>query len=149
MRQLFVLITMVLLFSGCAVPFPHFHKICGQVSGRVVDIQSGQPISDAYVWISYSDRSSGHTRTGKDGTFSFGPKKEFRRSIVVGATKSAFANTSAIRIDAQRYRPVRIIFPYGDMVMSADHYHNIWPALNFDPEENRWNWPNIQMQKTE
>ena len=149
MRKLiFILIAFTFILTGCAVPFPHVKTICGPVSGNIVDLHTGKPVTHAYIWATYPDNEIARTNTDSQGNFCFGKHKKFRRSVMIGATDSMRIDTYSIRIDAQGYIPVRIIFPYGNSRPSWDHYVHIQPPVESNPDKKQWHWPKIKLQRS-
>ncbi len=70
--------------SSCA-PLPHYETLASRVSGSVID-QSGRPVSGASVqYLFRGRRTLGETTSGADGTFAFGPFRQWFYLLYIGS----------------------------------------------------------------
>ena len=83
-RHLLASLALAALASSC-VPFPHADRLAGQMTGHVID-GARQPISGARIeYLYHGTHVVGKTTSREDGSFDFGPFRQWFYLIYVGS----------------------------------------------------------------
>ena len=76
-----IILIFTLLFAGCiAIPYPHQAVPNSNITGKVIDADSGVPVKDINVRLEFAGLS---TKTNEAGSFQFVAKKRWYYFIVI------------------------------------------------------------------
>jgi len=76
-----IILIFTLLFSGCiAIPYPHKAVPNSNISGRLIDTETGKPVKNINVRLSFAGLSSKTTETGH---FKFDAKERWYYFVII------------------------------------------------------------------
>jgi len=98
-----------LVISACAGCIPYHFTVRPGVSGTVLDVQTGTPITNAAIAVSpgRGDNPASEATTAADGSFFIPPQRQWGVYIVPG---DVFPFPFALTVQRDGYQPIRIRF---------------------------------------
>ena len=155
MLRLALSMGIILMLSGCIIPFPHVKKICAEIEGKVIKEGTEVPIQSAEINVKYCDGKYRKTLSDTNGEFHFPPKHCFYWGILFGVAlnhswpldECCGGNFSKMDVTAEDYLSVRI-YPWRHLDISKETSEGEYALIELEPkhENDKFIFPAIMLK---
>jgi hypothetical protein len=132
---------LLLVSTGCIVPFPHVKKTWDPIAGRVLD-SNAAPLRGATVFVHYPDGDEWKAVTADDGSYRFGAKHRFEWWVMLAPYDPIYL--TVLQFHAPGFQARRLALPrYAHKYQQFDSGPDDWPDT--PSESGAWELPDVQL----